>query len=262
MIDFQKSMKMPGKRDEGIVLIIVLWVLTSLAVLTLSFSRESRIEVLTARNAQSMERSYYIARAGMEDTIYQIIQRRMTFTSQMGIGDEPHPVDLGRVTGSFDGGFWQVNIQDESGKINLNTVSEQQLGALMNAVDIEEQDARILVDSILDWRSNANAAPRPNGAKDDYYLSLDERDLRSCYYHKAKTTVDSIYKISSCFPVIEKYILHEFTTSGVHVILRKKDDISEIERKMKRILSFEFRRKNYFSQRISDIKDYLINELR
>jgi len=148
--------------------------MTALAVLTLSFSRESRIEVLTARNSRSMEKSYYIARAGMESAIYQIIQKRMTPVTQTAVqADEPDQIDLGKVTGGFGGGFWQVNVQDESGKININTVSEQQLGALIRAVGIEEPDAMILTDSILDWRSSADAAPRAYGAKNDYYQSLD-----------------------------------------------------------------------------------------
>ncbi|MDR0310282.1 MAG: general secretion pathway protein GspK [Acidobacteriota bacterium] len=158
--------------DEGIILIVVLWVMTALAVLTLSFSRESRIEVLTAGNARSMEKAYYIARAGMESTIYQIIKKRMTPVAQTAFGAEPDQIDLGKVTGSFGGGFWKVNVQDESGKININTVSEQQLGALIRAAGIEEPDALILTDSILDWRDTDDNA-RDNGAENEYYQSLD-----------------------------------------------------------------------------------------
>ena len=158
--------------EEGIILIVVLWVMTALAVLTLSFARESRIEVMTAGNARSMEKAYYIAKAGMENTIYRIIQKRMTPTIQTALGAEPDEIDLGKVIGSFGGGFWQVSIQDESGKINLNTVSEQQLGALIRAAGIEEPDALILTDSILDWR-DTDSVPRENGAEDDYYQSLD-----------------------------------------------------------------------------------------
>ena len=160
-------------KDDGIVLIVVLWVMTGLAVMTLSFSRESRVEVMTAQNARSMEKSYYVARAGMETTIYKIIQRRMAPAVQTVLGNvEPGPVDLGKLTGSFDGGFWRVNIQDESGKININTVSEQQLRALIQAVGIEEPDASIITDSILDWR-DTDSIVRPNGAEEDYYQSLD-----------------------------------------------------------------------------------------
>ena len=165
----------PAKdRDEGIVLIVVLWVMTALAILALSFSHESRIEVMTAGNARSMEKAYYIARAGMESAIYQIIQKSMTPAAQTAAGmDEPDQIDLGKVTGGFDTGFWQVSVQDESGKININTVSEQQLGLLIRAAGVEEPDATILTDSIMDWRSNADAEPRANGAKNDYYLSLN-----------------------------------------------------------------------------------------
>jgi hypothetical protein len=94
-----------------------------------------------------------------------------------------------------------------------------------------------------------------------YFLSLGKKDFRSCYYHRAKTTVDAIYKISSCFPVIEKYVEHEFTTSGNHVILQQKNDISEISRKLHKILAVEQRRPNYFAQHITDIKYALIKEL-
>ena len=70
--------------------------------------------------------------------------------------------------------------------------------------------------SIISHRSEAQ------NKRYSYYMSLDEKDLRSCYYHKAKTTVDSLYKISSCFPVTEKYVSHEFTTNNVHVVMQKK----------------------------------------
>ncbi|MCL2018149.1 MAG: hypothetical protein FWG70_00180 [Oscillospiraceae bacterium] len=109
--------------------------------------------------------------------------------------------------------------------------------------------------------TNISHRSEAQNKKFSYFMSLDDKDLRSCYYHKANTTVKSIYKISSCFPVIEKYVDHEFTTSGVHVIMRRKNDISEIERKLKRILSFEFRKNNYFPQRISDIRNNLIAEI-
>lgn len=93
------------------------------------------------------------------------------------------------------------------------------------------------------------------------YISLPNDDMRSCYYHIGRTTRDAIYKISSCFPVTDKYIDHEFTTNGKHVIIQRKEFISEIDRKLKRILAFEAREPNYFKQRITDIKTFLINEL-
>ena len=175
MSAFQKRHMDKNRRqnDEGIILVVVLWVITALAVLTLSFSRESRVEVITARNARSMEKAYYIARAGMESAVYQIIQRRSTSTSRTAVGNtDPNPIDIGKITGSFDNGSWQVKIQDESGKINLNTVPEQQLGLLIRAAGIEDPDAQTLIDSILDWR-DADSIVRTSGAENDYYEALD-----------------------------------------------------------------------------------------
>jgi hypothetical protein len=94
------------------------------------------------------------------------------------------------------------------------------------------------------------------------YLSLPDNDLRSCYYHIAKTTKDALYKISSCYPITEKYIDHPYISNNVHVVMKKQDDISEIRRKFKRILSMEFRKPNYFPQHITDIKNYLLEELK
>ena len=49
--------------------------------------------------------------------------------------------------------------------------------------------------------------------------------------------------------------------SNVHVVMKRQDDINEIRRKFKRILSMEFRKPNYFPQHISDIRAFLIDEL-
>ena len=43
--------------------------------------------------------------------------------------------------------------------------------------------------------------------------------------------------------------------------MKRQDDINEIRRKFKRILSMELRKPNYFPQHISDIRAFLISEL-
>lgn len=104
---------------------------------------------------------------------------------------------------------------------------------------------------------------RDNRQKEYYEFCLDcpNNDLRSCYYHIAKTTKSALYKISSCYPITEKYIAHPFVTNNVHVVMKKQDDINEIRRKLKRILAMEFRKANYFPQHITNIRNYLIEEL-
>ncbi len=104
---------------------------------------------------------------------------------------------------------------------------------------------------------------RKEGQKSYYQkcLELPDNDLRSCYYHIGRTTKEALYKISSCYPITEKYIDHEFSSCGKHVVIRRAETVNELERKLKRILAFESGKQNYFPQHITDIKNYLVKEL-
>lgn len=95
------------------------------------------------------------------------------------------------------------------------------------------------------------------------YLSRSETDIGSCFYHIGKTTTDSIFFISDVIPITEKYIDKEYInrfTNNVHIV-KNKQLISELERKLKRILAYENSNPNYFRQHITDIKGILISEL-
>ncbi len=176
IIDDQRSTI--GKRDRrlcesGVILIALLWILMALSVIALSFSKESFVEVAAARNAQSLESAYFVARAGIAATIYQLLQRRFTpSVRQIELQESPDQLDLGNVTGKFGGGIFHVDIQDETAKVNLNMASEEQLRNLLEVSGIDKHDADIIADSILDWR-DTDKLHRMNGAEDDYYQTLN-----------------------------------------------------------------------------------------
>jgi general secretion pathway protein K len=68
-------------------------------------------------------------------------------------------------------GSYTVSVIDESGKLDINRVSDILLKNLLMNSGIEEQEADIIVDSILDWRDQDDLH-RLHGAEDDYYSSL------------------------------------------------------------------------------------------
>ena len=163
----------PQPAECGVILVALLWIFIALSAIALSFARESRVEVTATLNTQSLEKAYYIARAGLSESIYRLVHQRFsTRAPQPGFQQEPTPLDLGRIEGEFGGGRFLVEIQDESGKVNLNTVTEEQLRALVTATGIPLRDADIITDSIMDWRDEDNAH-RMNGAEDEYYQTLD-----------------------------------------------------------------------------------------
>lgn len=96
----------------------------------------------------------------------------------------------------------------------------------------------------------------------DFYLNLPERDIRSCYYHIGRTTSQSIFFISDAIPITDRYIddIH-VGADKQHYIIKNQKLISELRRKLFRILSVENSKKNCFRQHITDVKNHLLKEL-
>lgn len=200
----------PQSAESGVVLVALLWVFIALSAIVLSFARESRVEVTAIRNAQSLEKAYYIARAGLSETIYRLAHQRLsTPIQQLGLQQEPTPLDLGRIEGEFGGGHFHVEIRDESGKVDLNRVQEEQLRTLVLATGIPSEDADIITDSIMDWRDEDNAH-RANGAEDEYYQTLTPP------YMPKNGTIDAIEEILLIRGVTPEYFYgkHEVTDDG------------------------------------------------
>lgn len=161
--------------DKGAVLIVLLWVLTALSLIALSLGREVGVEVAATRNSKTTLQEYYLAKAGMANTIYKLMKRReprQTGTAGLPSDQEPTDVDLGLVTTEFDNGRAICEIEDESGKININNQgNEPLLRSLMTNIGIDKEQADIIVDSTLDW-IDADNLRRLNGAENEYYQSL------------------------------------------------------------------------------------------
>ena len=89
----------------------------------------------------------------------------------------------------------------------------------------------------------------------------NESGIRSAYYHIGYTNRPAIYRISSCFPITEKYIDSEYISQGVHVILKNKKEIAIIQQKLHRILFDESIHPNKYEQHMTDIRNYLVEEM-
>ena len=94
------------------------------------------------------------------------------------------------------------------------------------------------------------------------YMNFPDSDIRSCYYHIGRTTARSIFFVSDAIPITDKYI--ECAHRGADhrdYIVKNPTLISELERKLYRILSVENASNNRFRQHITDVKNRLIAEL-
>lgn len=97
----------------------------------------------------------------------------------------------------------------------------------------------------------------------NFYLSLPERDIRSCYYHIGRTTAKSIFFISDAIPITDEFIdsVH-VGPDDKHFIIKNPNLIAELQRKLLRVLSYENSNKNSFRQHITYIKEYLLKTIK
>lgn len=93
------------------------------------------------------------------------------------------------------------------------------------------------------------------------YCTFNDRDIRWAYYFIGHTNRPALYRISSCFPIIDKYVEGPYTSKGSQLMLERKSDIAIIRKKLSRILFAESKKPNGFEQHITAIKDKIIQEL-
>jgi general secretion pathway protein K len=151
-----------------LVLVLVLWILTILMVIALSLSYMVRTDLAgTFAHLRDTE-DKYLALSGIERAKAELVYRRFKLHEEGAevwrVDGTPYEYDLGS-------GIVKVRILNESSKIDINAASEALLRQLFITQGLSEQEADVIVDSIMDWKDTDNI-PRPNGAEEDYYARL------------------------------------------------------------------------------------------
>ncbi len=168
--------------QNGIVLLVVLWIIAVLSVIVLEFCFGMRTEVNLTNQYKEELQLYEMAKGGVYRAILELIyrqdprihQKRKTLESEELKPEEKEWVTDGRsYTIPFSQGRCEVKVMGEDGKVNINHVSESLLRKIIGNLGLEGEARDIVVDSILDWR-DPDDFYRLNGAETDYYRSLPE----------------------------------------------------------------------------------------
>ncbi len=164
--------------QQGMALIVVLWVMAFLMFIVVEFSYTMRVETDTVRNLKDETSARYLALAGLNmglaeigsdyDVVFMGKGQALAFGKKEGHDlrtiDVKRDMDLGA-------GHLRYTISDEEGKLNINASSREKLMNLLRVTGVDMTDRDEIADSILDWR-DANHEFHMNGAEDDYYGSL------------------------------------------------------------------------------------------
>jgi general secretion pathway protein K len=149
------------RSQEGVALVLVIWLATLLMVVASSFLYASRSDALVVRNSVSIARAEAIADAAVFRAIYDVNRVDAGSTTVWKRDGVANPW-------SFDGAQVSVEVRDESAKIDINTASDPLLKGLLLSLGLPEEEAAPLLDAILDWR-DPDSLKRINGAEESDY---------------------------------------------------------------------------------------------
>jgi general secretion pathway protein K len=178
----------PHPKSGGVALVIVMIAIFVLSMLVAALAYSMKVETKLAMTANNEAALTWLGRSGVELARYAFAQQLSvtaepydslnqkwaggpgTLASEnsplAGLSMENFQVGDGRVT---------VKITDLERRININKADAALLQQALTLVGVNASDISAISDSILDWldpNPNSNVH-RPNGAKSDYYQSLD-----------------------------------------------------------------------------------------
>jgi len=147
--------------NRGMAQLLVLWALVLLGTLALGFSLSMRTEAQAARNGVDDARAYFLARTGVQRTVVLL----STLPSDNVVRME--------ITGSEGDAAYEVRVESESGKVDVNQVSEEVLLGILRNGGLPDEEAESVRDAILDWR-DPDDTPRAKGAEAAGYAQIPE----------------------------------------------------------------------------------------
>ncbi|HWK55600.1 MAG TPA: hypothetical protein VNR18_14575 [Hyphomicrobiales bacterium] len=182
MADSRHSVPRGGRAAQrGSVIVLTLWTITLLTILVAVIASQVRLDAQTAMLHQDDLRQWAALSSAMNQAEMELVLERMA----PGVEAQERR-EIGKIPGfRFNGEPLTLNypqdpdvvvrIYDHRGKINLNELNPPRLRELLakklgEAATPERLSA--LMSAWNDW-TDLNNNPAPDGAEDDYYLSLD-----------------------------------------------------------------------------------------
>jgi general secretion pathway protein K len=149
-------MVLAAGRDRGIAIVAALWASAILAVIVVSVLQLVRADARLGRGREDMAQLGAITDAAVNITVLAMLNPE---AAQWPANGTP-------VTVPFAGHDVQVSVQDEAGKIDLNTAGEPILGPLLISGGLDTEAARRLAENIVGWRESETSYWPSGGSSD------------------------------------------------------------------------------------------------
>ena len=161
-------MRLPEERlivsqQQGLALVVVLWMLVLLTIMATSYSATLRTETLSIAHQTQSANARALAEAGVWLAVRDLLKP---------LAERQWRSDGISKSIKFAGNTISIRIQDESGKIDLNTAKQELIKGLFRSIKLNEDQIDCITYSILDWRDRDNLV-RDCGAEDADYRAAN-----------------------------------------------------------------------------------------
>ncbi len=147
--------------EQGVVLVMVLWIVTLLSVIATGFIYTLRTETNLASHGVDRARAIALAEAGISYAVIRVMQPDP---------EKRWPVDGSPQDWRFGTGNVHIGIQDVSGRIDINQANRNLLQDFLEYSGVAQEEVDALLDAIADWR-DPDDETHLNGAEENEYLA-------------------------------------------------------------------------------------------
>ena len=170
--------------NRGVALVLVILMISIIIAVTLHLNISSRSRIYEAANLRDGIRAACAAKSGFYMGEALLTEDTNTFDSLNEDWAKPELISAGSEA-LFDSGHFRLNIEDESGRIPINSLLEEDQkyndkikGLLIRFLglpefDLDEQQAEDIVDAIKDW-IDEDDKPTKFGAENMHYRGLEK----------------------------------------------------------------------------------------
>jgi len=143
------------RRQRGVALVIVLWILLLVSISTGAYTLMARMDQLEAYTVLATTRARMAAEAGMNFAVLSL--RDPDELTRIVPDGRPYAITYGDTA-------IEVQVTDERGKIDINATDQQPFVNLLTSNGMDDDQAGLLAAAIKDW-SDADDIERADGAE-------------------------------------------------------------------------------------------------
>ena len=158
------------------VLVIVLWIITLLAVMAGGFAYSMRVETQLATSAVERAQGRALAEAGIAYALAWQLDAE---------AQKQWPPNGDARDWAFGGGRLRIAVINASGLVNLNNAGPDLLKALLAGADLNGGDQERVAEAIQDWR-DLDDDRMPNGAESAEYRAANRPGPKNTYFESVE----------------------------------------------------------------------------